>query len=69
MLLKSTGKEDEEEEDERAGSPQLEADLAFEVVLEVANTRSDLFAKMFVSAGLELKVGSGARSQNKKCHC
>ena len=44
MLLKSNGKEDEEEEDERAGSPQLEADLAFEVVLEVVNTRSALFA-------------------------
>ena len=44
MLLKSGEKEDEEEEDERAGSPQLEADLAFEVVLEVVNTRSALFA-------------------------
>ena len=38
MFLKSNGKNDEEEEDERAGSPQLEADLAFEVVLEVANS-------------------------------
>ena len=39
MLLKNSGREDEEEEDERAGSPQLEADLAFEVILEVTNTR------------------------------
>ena len=37
MFLKSNRKDEEEEEDERAGSPQLEADLAFEVVLEVAN--------------------------------
>lgn len=34
--MKSVGKEDEEEEEERAGSPQLEADLAFEIILEVA---------------------------------
>ena len=38
MYLKSVGKEDEEDEEERAGSPQLEADLAFEITLEVEET-------------------------------
>ena len=34
MFLKNSRREDEEEED-RAGSPQLEADLAFELILQV----------------------------------
>ena len=38
VYLKSVGKEDEEDEEERAGSPQLEADLAFEIILEVEET-------------------------------
>ena len=36
--MKSVGKEDEEDEEERAGSPQLEADLAFEIILEVVTS-------------------------------
>ena len=36
--MKSVRKEDEEDEEERAGSPQLEADLAFEIIIEVEET-------------------------------
>ena len=36
MFLKNGRREEDEEEvEERAGSPQLEADLAFELVLQV----------------------------------
>ena len=34
MFLKN-GRREEDEEEERSGSPQLEADLAFELVLQV----------------------------------
>ena len=44
MFLKSIGKDgDDEEEEERAGSPQLEADLVFEVIFQVSSNPSLAF--------------------------